>query len=890
MGVVYRATDSKLKREVAIKVLPEALAADAERLARFEREAQLLAQLQHPSIASIYGLEESGGVRALVMELAPGEDLAERLKRGPLPLDEALAVARQIAEALEAAHEKGIVHRDLKPANVKLTPDGNVKVLDFGLAKAMDPPPGSASAADLARSPTLMNSPTMTAAQGTQLGVILGTAAYMSPEQARGGAVDKRADIWAFGVVLHEMLSGRSLFAADTVSDTLAGVLKSEVDLSKLPESIPAPIRRLLRRCLERNPKNRLHDIADARIVLDEVLSGRVEESGAAGVPHALPRRSRLGRFLPWAVAALAATVAVAVAAVHRRDAPVSPGPIIRFQVELPDAAGSTRRGIGFELSPDGRHLVVATGGELWLRPLDAVSFRRLEGIEDATYPFWSPDGAWIGFFASGRLQKVARDGGRPQTICDAPAGRGAAWAPDGDIVFSTRYGSGGLWRVSAQGGQPVVAVEHPADAPSEYLRYPQMLPDGRSFLFQRLAPSPDVAGIYVATLDGGKPERVLAGSDQARFAPAASGGEVGYLLYRRKGTLMAQRFEPGRRRTIGEARQVAESVGTAANTGSGAFTISTNGILAFSGDWDRTGEMIWIDRAGARLGPVNDETLEIDGLALAPGDRRLAYGAASPFCDIWVQTLPAGEPSRFTFGPEPGWSTPLWSPDGDDLAYTTYDLSGYPAYEIRRRPADRTGAETTLLRTKTAIALWDWSPDGKGILYGDEKSDLWLLPLEGAAEPIPLLVAEGIQAYAQFSPDGGFLAYASDQQGPLDVFVTTAPPSGAVWQISTGGGSMPRWRRDGRELFFRASDGSLMSVALGAGSGAAAIDGRSAARPLFAGVPADGNSPMFTYVPTQDGQRFLVAASRKSAQPPITIVTGWQRELPPQRPERGGS
>ena len=352
----------------------------------------------------------------------------------------------------------------------------------------------------------------------------------------------------------------------------------------------------------------------------------------------------------------------------------------------------------------------------------------------------------------------------------------------------------------------------------------------------------------------------------------------------------MAQRFEPGRRRTIGEARQVAESVGIAANTGSGAFTISTSGILAYSGDWGRTGEMIWIDRAGARLGAANDETLEVDGLALAPGGRRLAYGAGSPFGDIWIQTLPAGERSRFTFGPEPGWSTPLWSPDGEDLVYATYDLSGYPAYEIRRRPADRTGGETTLLRAKTAVYPWDWSPDGKGIVYGDVESDFWLLPLEGGSAPMPLLQAEGIQAYAQFSPDGRLLAYASDEQGPLDVFVTTVPPSGAVWQISSGGGSMPRWRRDGREIFFRASDGSLMSVALGAGSGSAAIDGRSAARALLAGIPSDGNSPMFTYAPADDGQRFLIAASKKAALPPITLVTGWQRELEPKRSPRDGS
>jgi len=878
MGEVWRATDTKLRRDVAIKVLPAAFTADKERLARFEREAQLLAQLHHPNIASIFGLEESDDARALVMELVEGPTLAERLEQGALPFQEVLSIAVQIALALEAAHVKGIVHRDLKPQNVKVSGDGTVKVLDFGLAKAMDPAANSTSAADLARSPTLLNSPTLTAVQGTQLGVILGTAAYMAPEQARGAAVDKRADIWAFGVVLYEMLVGKSLFSADTVTDTLAGVLKTEIDFTKLPASTPAAIRRLLRRCLERNPKNRLHDIADARIVLDEVISGKLEEGDArtGGAPGASSRQRRL----QWALAAIAAVAtvaAVALAIVQLRSPRVETASALRLEITPPETTSPTNRGGYFEVSPDGRFLALVEDGELWVRPLAAVAARRIEGIEGASYPFWSPDSAWIGFFEAGELRKVERAGSRAQKICTAPDGRGGSWSPAGVIVFSAGFGDDGLSKVSAQGGTPTRVTETGSHSGSVVHRYPQFLPDGKSFVFLHLAPSSEISGVYVGTLDGGKPQRVLGGSEQARYARATSSAE-GFLFYRRDKTLMAQPFDATGRKTSGEAVPVADGVGSGANTGGGSFSVSDSGLLAYSGDAAVSSEIAWFDRSGKRgerLGAENGASGEILGLSIAPGGRRVAFGTRNP-PDIFVQSIPGGEPSRFTFGPAPGWEYPIWSPDGSEIAYTTQDLAGLPAYELRKRRADRGGAEETLVTGKEAIYPWDWSPDGRSILYGDWEGHLWLLPLEGERKPVAFGGAQGNQVYAQFSPDGRLVAYSDDLQGQSEIFVTTVPQSGALWQISTGGGTMPRWRRDGRELYFRANDGTLMAVALGAGTGTASIENRGAPRALFQGIPSPGNTWIYTYAPTDDGERFLVATARKGAQLPITVLVNW--------------
>jgi eukaryotic-like serine/threonine-protein kinase len=875
MGEVYRAHDPTLNRDVAIKILPDVVAHDNDRVARFTREAQTLAALNHPNIAQIYGIVEAPAspgakgaahVHALVMELVEGEELSTVVARGPIPLAETLAIARQIADALEAAHDQGIIHRDLKPANIKVRADGTVKVLDFGLAKAADPAntSGAGSAAD---------SPTLTA-RATQVGMVIGTAAYMAPEQAKGKAVDRRADIWAFGVVLYETLTGRRAFPGEEISVVLASVLKTDPDWAALPADVPLPVRRLLRRCLEKDPRKRLSAIGDARFDLDEL-------EPAGGPAPAEARPPSRGRWVPWAIAAAASIAAAAMAVALFLPAAREPDRTIRFHVETPESSSQTRRARGFEVSPDGRYLAIMSAGELWVRSLDSLTVRRLEGIEGASYPYWSPDGAWIGFFADGQLKKVARDGGPVQKICDALDGRGAAWGADNVIIFSAVQGSRGLSRVSALGGQPAAVTQLPAAEANRYHRYPQFLPDGRSFLFQFLTPSTDAAGIYVGTLDGSAPVRVLDGADQAMYA-SAPGRPTGFLLYRRQNTLMAQPFDPVARRTIGEVMPVADAVGSGPNTGSGAFSVSPGGVLAFSSDWSQSGELIWIDRAGRRLGAINGESREIQGVSLARGSARVAYGAGTP-PDVWVQSLPGGEPSRFTFGPAPGWAYPLWSPDGRELIYTSYDLVGFPQYEIRRRRADRGGAEEVLLRSSETLYPWDWSPDGRFLMFSDEEFDLALLPLSGDRRPVPLLTAPGIQALAQFSPDGRFFAYTSDQQGQSEVFVGTLPASGAVWQVSTSGGSMPRWRRDARELFYRAVDGTLMVVSFGAGvegRGASSVEERSAPQPLFKGIPSSGNTPIFTYAAADDGQRFLVCASRKTDQPPITLVVNWQAAL----------
>ena len=880
MGEVYRATDTKLKRSVAIKVLPPAFVADQERLSRFEREAQLLAQLQHPNIASIYGIEDSGDVRALVMELVEGPTLGERLAQGKLLLDESLAIARQIAAALEDAHEKGIVHRDLKPQNIKASLDGTVKVLDFGLAKAMDPTEavsGPGAVSHLAASPTL----TLGA---TQMGVILGTAAYMAPEQAKGFAVDKRADIWAFGVVLYEMLTGMRLFAGDSVPDTLAGVLKNEIALGELPAETPAPIRRLLRRCLERNPKNRLRDIGDARLLLDELASGKLDEGTVSGSVASAPdprlaeaRRRSLGLGV---LALLLAGVAAYFALVHLRAPHAEAAREVHFQLTPPSELSPTRRGSAFALSPDGSYLVMSNPNGIWVRALDSVESHQIARVEGPTYPFWSPDGAWIGFFAEGQLKKVSRDGGALQKVCDAVEGRGGAWSPSGVIVFSQDQGRRGLSRVSAMGGAPEL-LTRPSTDEEQYHRYPQFLPDGRSFLFLNITSAPEVAGVYVGTLDGEAPRRVLEGGDQARYAPsAAAAADSGFLLYRRGTVLMAQPFDSGSLELRGEAVPVADGVGIAMNTGTGAFSLSSDGILAFSNSGDEVVEIVWMDREGKRLEVVNPDIRSLQGVGLARGDRRFAYGSGNP-SDIWVQNLPTGEPSRFTFGPAPGWVNPLWSPDANDLLYTTWDLSGLPQYELRRRLADRSREEETLLVSSKALYTWDLSPDGRSLLYGDNEYRSWLLPLAGERKPVPFLPPGGAQVYLQYSPDGRWVAYASDVQGQFEVFLTTVPPSAALWQISTGGGSMPRWRRnDGRELYYRTNEGTLMAVGLGAGPGASAIEERSAPRPLSVSIPSSGNTPIFTYAAADDGRRFLVAASRSSEQPPITVVLNWQVAL----------
>jgi eukaryotic-like serine/threonine-protein kinase len=876
MGEVYRATDTKLKRDVAIKVLPSAFTEDKERLARFEREAQVLAQLHHPNIASIFGLEESDGTRALVMELVEGPTLAERLESGPLPFNESLSVSLQIAHALEEAHEKGIVHRDLKPQNIKASIEGKVKVLDFGLAKAMDPAgaaSGGPSASQLAASPTLTLGATVQ-------GMILGTAAYMAPEQAKGFAVDKRADIWAFGVVLYEMLTGISPFVGDSVPDTLARVLQREIDFAALPESTPPPIRRLLRRCLERNPRNRLHDIADARIVIAEVASGASAEAPAA---LAAPERARSTR-LPWSIAALAAAAAIAstVALVTREAPAAASAALLRFEVERPARSAGAADFFAdyFTLSPDGRHLAIAADGQLWVRSFDSLATRPLPGTAGATYPFWSPDGAWIGYFAGEELRRISREGGMAQKLCDAPGARGGTWGPDGTIVFSDAHGTQGLSRVADRGGAPVrLTPVGAAGTSAGDHRYPQFLPDGRRVLFTLLAADPEVAGIYVADLADSPPVRVLDGTDQAVFAPPAVAGESGHLLFRRQSVLMALPFDSTGLQAVGDAVPLVEEVGPAVNTGGGAFSVSATGVLAHSETTRGHQELVWMDRGGRPAGVVAASLSSVRGFSLAPDQQTLAYAEQDErrrTSDIWLRKFDDEAPARFTFGPDPGWLYPVWSSDAREIVYATVDFSGLGRYELRRQRVDRIGGETTVLSAEAAIYPWDWTRDGRYLAISGA-DDLVLLDLGGDGAAVPFASGPGEQTQAAFSPDSRWLAYASSEQGASQVFVQPVPATGAKWQVSTTGGGMPRWRGDGRELYYRGDDGAVVAVAVRASDGALEL---GAPQALFSGVPSAGNLEDRTYQPSADGQRFLLQRRAEADAPPITVVVHWESML----------
>jgi eukaryotic-like serine/threonine-protein kinase len=862
MGEVYRAHDTKLGRDVAIKVLPEAFAHDPERLSRFQREAKMLAALNHPNIATIYGLEQSGGTNYLVMEMVAGENLAERVKReGAVPIDEALAIAKQIAEALEAAHEKGIVHRDLKPANVKVTPEGNVKVLDFGLAKAFE---GDAANEDVSNSPTLSMAATMH-------GVILGTAAYMSPEQARGKAVDKRTDIWAFGAVLYELLTGKQAFHGEDTTDILAAVVRADPDWSQLPASTPASIRLLLRRCLRKDRRQRLADAADVRIEIEDALSSgpSVEPIAAAG---------RLV-FLVWA--AFSGTLLLSLAAlafIHFRETP-PPLRVARFQIPLPD---KTTLPI-FELSPDGRMLAFSAVQDghrrLWVRPIDSLVAQPVPGAEDATYVFWSPDSDYIGFFVPGKLKKIALTGGPPQTICDAPDGRGGSWNRDGVIVFSPGPGSA-IERVSAGGGVPAAVTNHAT--PDELHRFPVFLPDNKHFLYLSNQGKPETNGIRVGSLDAAPSVSILPDESSAAYAPSGASGVDGYLLFRREGTLMGVPFDPGRLRVTGEVFPVAEGVGISRNTNAAAFSVSRSGALAygngglFGGSEIR--ELSWMDRAGKRLGGVGQPG-RIATVALSPDEKRILFNlvnVAGDAADVWLLDAARGVPSRFTFGPGLA-ADAIWSPDGSTSVFEADNRVIY------RKPADGTGKEELLSPGGINIRTLDWSRDGKFVVYqsygGATGTDLWLLPIQGDHKPVSYLQTPFNEGLAQFSPDGRWMAYASNESGQAQVYVQSIPASGAKWQISPSGGDQPRWRRDGKELFYISADRKLMAVSVKDGD--AAFEA-GAPQPLFELDPM--YPPLwgrFAYQPAANGQKFLILTNvGGTAAPPITVVLNWQAGL----------
>jgi Tol biopolymer transport system component len=857
MGEVYRARDAKLNRDVAIKVLPAALSNDIDYMARFQCEAQILASLNHPSIAAIYGLED----HAIVMELVEGPTLADRIAQGPLSIAEALPIAKQIAEAIEAAHEKGIIHRDLKPGNIKIRPEGIVKVLDFGLAKTAD----ASAKADTSNSPTLT-------IRATEAGLISGTAAYMSPEQAAGKPVNKRADIWSFGVVLWEMLTGDRLFQGETVSHTLADVLRSQIEFDKLPVETPTLIRELLRRCLDRHIQTRLRDIGEARIAIQTYLANPVPQESTAVARHR--------QWLWVAAAAVFAIIAAAAIWIPRQGidartrrvyAQISPPPSSAFRF----AAISG----GSAISPSGDMIAFAATNAnglttLWVRPVGSFVARELAGTEDARHPFWSPDSRFIGFFATGKLKRVDLSGGAPVVLSDARSAgaSGGAWSKDGTIIFSVA--GSGLLRVPASGGTPSPLTR--LDSTEVSHRWPQLLPDGHSLLYLSQGSPTHTTGVYLSSLDRPLDKtKLIENPTLARYVPP-SGGYSGFLLWVRGNTLMAQPFDPKSATLSGEAEPVpnAEAVGGNAGNGIAYFSTSNDGTILSSDAGDRY-QIAWFSRDGTRLTLVRSPD-RYGGLRISPDGNRAATSILdlAGDGDIWEMDLARGTQTRLSFGGH--GHVAIWSPDGRRLAY---NFATRPTMYMR--DANGAAPEETILDARLVLGTSDWSPDGRYILYAqispDTAFDLWLLPLKGNRNPISYLRTRFNEMHGRFSPDGRWIAYTSDESGRQDVYVQSFPASEIKLVVSNAGGAFPAWRRDGRELFYRGLDGRLMVVSV-----------RSTEGGLQFGVPAPlfpiVDSPAtvaWPYDVSADGQRILaLAPPADGGETKLSLLINWQAAI----------
>ncbi len=853
MGEVYRAKDIKLDREVALKVLPSAVAQDRERMARFEREAKVLASLNHPNIAQIYGLAESGSARGLVMELVRGSILPS-----PQQIDAALNCAQQIADALEAAHEKGITHRDLKPANIMVTPEGTVKLLDFGLAAvAGKDGPASGPGADV------LNSPTLTMA-ATQAGVILGTAAYMSPEQAAGKVADRRSDIWSFGVVLFEMLTGERLFAGETVSHTLADVLRAEIPFQRLPPAVPAPIRELLKRCLDRDVRMRLQSIGEARIAIQRyVKNPSPEVSPAIAV---LPRRDR--RWLWPSISGALAILLLAGALVYmRRPAEISGSVRLSFTAP-PEASFNDVTEDDIVISPDGRSVAFTARDReghhlLWVRPLDSPEAKPLPGTDTAGMPFWSPDSRSLGFGARGKLKRLDLAGNTITDLCDAPRLTGGTWNRDGIILFSPDYRSA-LYRIPATGGTPVVASLKNAGGETQHLD-PTFLPDGKHFLFR--VTDRERGAIMAGVLGSLEAKPVLNERTQAEYAAP------GWLLFVRHGSLLAQRFDASRQELEGDPLTV---LSLAKNEfvpdGRRLFSVSNNGVLVWQGLWSHAYQLVWRDREGRQLGalgPVVNQNPDGQEPRLSPDGRRVAFKRENA---IWVTEAARDVPVRLM-----GGQIPIWSPDSARVA-----LLGDG---IRVIAANGVGEADKLADGVSGPG--DWSRDGRFLLFwrrGEKtRIDIWALPLAGERKAYPLLNSPAEELLPRFSPDGHSFAYTSDESGSQEVYVRSFTADGHAGadrkRISSQGGFQPIWRRDGGELFYLSPTDEIMSVAVNR-SGAQLEFG--VPKVLFKTRTLAGGHILGSYDVAPDGQRFLIgelAGEATNANP--MVILNWTGTLP---------
>ena len=863
MGVVYRAVDTSLSRSVAIKVLPEHCARHADRRSRFEREARLLAALNHKNVAAIHGLETDGDLCFLALEFVPGQTLDERLARDAPDSSEALRIARQIAEALEAAHERGIVHRDLKPANVKITPRGEVKVLDFGLAKALDL---------LAADP---DAPTAILGE-TDSGVILGTAAYMSPEQARGKPVDKRTDVWAFGCVLYEMLARRRAFDGQTASDCMAAILGKDADWAAIPASTPAPVVKLLKRCLEKDPQQRLRDIGDARLELDDALAGRHEEAAPA-------LRARHTMALTGVAAVLILTAIIAGAVLMSRTAPAAP--IVRFAIPLAPAEALGPTGNSVRLSADGRQLawagVNAHGrSQIYVRQLDQFDGKALDGTAGGISPFFSPDGKWVGYLHPGSrvFRKVALSGGAPAVIAPYEAGTTGTWTANGEIL-ATPQSPGALVRVPAAGGtwSPVTALDG-ARGDRTHMRG-TVLPGGKAILFVVSGTgmvTHDDARIAVHSLETGRHKVVVEGGMAPFYSP------TGHIVYAREGKLHAVPFDVNRLEVTGPPVTVVSGVFMCVNTGAAHYSIADNGTLAYAPGIILGGrrQLLWVDRQG------NADPLSVPEHAylhprLSPDDKRLAVEIEGPVHDFWAYEFERGVMSKVTVEGSSHW--PLWTPDGGRLTYRRWVNGAFTMWSL---PADRSAPPQRLTEVGRMQSPGSWTPDGRVVAFTqvsfDTEADVFVMDI-GDRLPRAFVQTQFSEGAPRFSPDGRYIGYTSNESGRNEVYVQAYPGPGPKIQVSTEGGSDVLWKRRGGELYYR--DGNKMMAVEVSTSGAF-----RASRPkvLWTGNYAHGlgslcgppGTTSSNYDVTADGQRFLMIRHEEEAPRRINVVVNWAEEL----------
>jgi serine/threonine protein kinase len=869
MGEVYRARDTRLDRIVAIKVLPAELADRPELRQRLEREARAVSSLNHPHICTLYDIGRENGRDFLVMEYLEGETLGARLARGPLEFPVLLEYAVQIAEALGAAHRREVFHRDLKPGNITLTKSG-VKLLDFGLAKiGIEGRLTDLTAVTLEKSLT---------AEGT----ILGTLQYMAPEQLESRPADARTDLFAFGAVLYEMATGKKAFEGRSQASVIAAILERQPPpIATLQPLTPPEFERIVQRCLAKDPEDRWHSARDLATALKWLPEGGARAAAASAAPP------QLRRPIGWIAAAAVATLGLlGLSALHFRESPPEP-PVVRFSISPPEK-GRFSAGLSLSVSPNGRQVAyTATGADgrtmVWVRSLDSREARALPGTEgvNPNPSFWSPDSRFIGFSAGGKLKKIEIAGGPPQTLCDAPGPVvGGAWNREGLIVFGSAGGGGaqGLYKVPAAGGSPVPITEVDASRGERSHNMPVFLPDGRHFLYCAFSAQPENRAVYATALDSKDRKRLITSSGGAAYSPGVDPMK-GHLLFLRDATLMAQSFDATKLELTGEAFPVAEQVGSFISAP--FFSVSENGVLAWQAGGGQNSRLVWFDREGKSLGPAGPPGKYQD-LALSPDGTRVAVSQADQGgnLDVWVLELSREALTRLTFAPGQEWDV-VWSPDGSRIAFSR--LEG--GTNIYAKASSGAGEEERMLPPEPGVQNRpkDWSRDGRYLLYtrgGAERPDLWVLPMTGDRKPFPYLQTQFFESQGQFSPDGKWVAYISEESGRYEVFVQPFPAAGGKWQISTGGGGQPRWRGDGKELFFVSPDGKLMAAEVSAAPTFKAGVPKALFQAHLAGTGA-GSRYVFRYAVAADGKRFLMNTQEEQTDsPPITVVLNWLRSV----------